>query len=92
MFQITIYKITNTIDNLIYVGYSSQPLKIRFSKHRSRSKTYQNKLYRHCLFVGWDNVKIEAIRTSQVYSHEHARDLERYYIDLLRPDLNTNLI
>lgn len=90
MFEITIYKLSNTIDNLIYIGSTTEALKTRYSKHKSRSRTYQNKLYRHCHWVEWQNVKIEEIFKREVYSYEEAREYEQFYIDLLKPDLNTN--
>jgi Uri superfamily endonuclease len=90
MFEIIIYRLTNTIDNLTYIGSTTEALKTRLSKHKSRSRTYQNKLYRHCNWVEWHNIQIEEIFKREVYSHEEAREYEQFYIDLLKPALNTN--
>ena len=58
-----IYKIVNSIDKLIYVGSTIQPLNIRFSKHKSDAKRYpERKIYKHFAKLGIDHFKIILIK------------------------------
>ncbi len=56
-----IYKITNDIDDEIYIGSTTQRLCDRWKYHRWASKTLKSKLYSHIHSVGLDHFKIELI-------------------------------
>ena len=58
-----IYKISNDIDKFIYVGSTIQPLNIRFTKHKSKSKRYpERKIYKHFMKLGIDHFEIKLIK------------------------------
>ena len=86
-----IYKIVNSIDNLIYVGSTITSLNKRFSVHKYDAKRYPNiKLYKHFSKHGIDHFKIVLIKLFPC-SGRTALDIEeeRYKIDL-NAQLNTN--
>lgn len=58
-----IYKITNKINNLIYVGCTTKSLKKRFREHvaRSKSQKYNSKLYNSINKYGHSNFIIELV-------------------------------
>lgn len=87
---VIIYMIYNNIDNCAYIGSTSQTLKIRYSKHKSRAKTYKNKFYAHCDFIGWDNIKIKSLALINADSWQLAHKIEQCFIDTIKPKLNTN--
>lgn len=86
----TIYVIHNKIDNCQYIGHTTNSLKIRFTKHKSRSKTYNNKFYRHCNTIGWENITISPLITVDCATKEEMNEYEQKYIDIFKPTLNTN--
>lgn len=82
------YKLTNTIDDEIYIGSTSKSLKYRLQKHKNKSHEYPNrKLYASCNFVGWNNISIIELDTSFTHLH-NARQIEQNFIDLHNPSLN----
>ena len=56
-----IYKITNCVDNEVYVGSTTQSLSRRFSKHKEDSKYRNNKVHSHFDKIGIDNFCISLI-------------------------------
>ena len=75
-----IYKITNLINQKVYIGQTTKSLEERMLQHRnafvSHQKTY---LYGAMHKYGWDNFKFEVIDTS-AQTKEELDNLERYYI------------
>ena len=58
-----IYKISNDIDDQIYVGSTIQTLNSRFTKHKYKSKRSPNiKLYKHFAKLGIEHFKIILIK------------------------------
>ena len=58
-----IYKIDNSIDQLIYVGSTITSLNKRFTAHKSKSKRYpERKLYKHFVKLGVEHFKIILIK------------------------------
>ena len=84
-----IYKIINSIDKLIYVGSTVQPLNQRFSEHKSRSKQYpERKIYKHFAKLGVEHFKIILIKLFPCNNKlELAIEEERYKI-MLNAQLN----
>lgn len=74
-----IYKITNTVNNSIYIGCTTRTLNNRFSQHRTRSKSgkYTQKLYNSMKKYGIENFTIEGIIEC---SDEEIYTLEEKYI------------
>lgn len=76
-----IYKITNTINGLVYIGCTVNSLKKRFYEHiyRCEKTDYKSKLYNAIKKYGIDNFKIELVEEcdlSCIYENE------KKYIDL----------
>lgn len=59
-----IYKITNTINNKLYIGKTVNTIEKRFNQHKNESKTERSKkrpLYRAINKYGIENFEIEII-------------------------------
>ena len=67
-----IYKITNDVNDKIYIGETSRSLEDRFSEH-CFDKRSTSKIHRAIQEIGWRHFKIEAIERvplSQIYERE----------------------
>ena len=58
--QFKVYKITESINNKIYIGSTFQPLKHRMSLH----KCCHNDLSKYFSDIGWNNTTVEIIDTA----------------------------
>lgn len=74
-----IYKITNNINNKIYIGCTINTIDQRFSEHKSRCKTqtHKSKLYNSFRKYGVDNFSIELIEECDI---NIMYELEQKYI------------
>lgn len=72
-----IYKITNNVNDKIYVGKTIRSLKIRFKEHLKDSDIEDNKLYRAMRKYGKENFSIEEI---EEVSKEVLSERERFWI------------
>lgn len=86
-----IYKLTNTIDDLIYVGSTYRNLKKRFQKHKEDAKLKKSKVYTHLNKIGWENVSIELLEDYPCQSKAELCTREREYIEQLQAALNNNI-
>lgn len=89
-----IYKITNQINNKVYIGLTTCSLKYRWAKHITESKNINNTkhLYKSMRKYGIENFTIEEIDSTNDFK-ELGR-LERYYIqqyNSTNPNLGYNL-
>ena len=84
------YVITNTEDDLSYVGATKQPLSIRMSKHKYNYKRYTNKFYKHLKEIGFNKFLIERLESRNCINLNEARLFEQEWIDKLKPELNSN--
>lgn len=76
-----IYKITNTINNKIYIGVTSRAIEERFAEHKSRIEERNNiHLYQAMEKYGRENFIIEIIDTAN--TNEEMFEKEKYYIKL----------
>lgn len=75
-----IYKITNTVNNKIYVGKTTQTIEQRFKEHKKNVKadTKQSKLYSAMKHYGVNNFIIEELDTAT--STEELNEKEKYWI------------
>lgn len=75
-----IYKITNTVNNKIYIGQTIHSLKKRFQAHLAQSEKRGDKMVvcRAISKYGKDNFTIEKI--DEAYSQKELNDLEIFYI------------
>ena len=79
-----IYKITNIINEKIYVGKSKNP-KVRWMQHKSSSKKRNTKLYYAMRKYGIENFIFEILEECDEYS---INDKEIYYISSMSPYYN----
>jgi hypothetical protein len=92
--KVIIYKISNSVNNDLYVGSTTQSLKQRFTKHISRTKNekYKNiKLHKIMNEIGIDKFKIELLEETEFINKEEQLKLENKYIKELKPVLNSQL-
>ena len=76
-----VYKITNTINNKVYVGISSKDSKTRFSWHlRDCKKGVKKKLYTAMRELGLENFQIEVLE--ECHDKEEIKLKEEYYIQI----------
>ena len=66
-----IYKITNTVDDMIYVGCTSLPLEERYAIHRKKSLKGQMVIHQHMRKHGRDKFTIHLIKNFPTYSRWH---------------------
>lgn len=75
-----IYKITNLINNKVYIGQTIQKFKNRIIEHKKRMKNGTNTpLYNSLRKYGIENFKFEIIE--EVLSKEELNQKEIYYIE-----------
>lgn len=75
-----IYKITNNVNNKIYIGKTIRSLKVRFKEHLKDSNTEDNKLYRAMRKYGKENFSIEEIEevTKEILSEREKFWIKKY--------------
>ena len=79
-----IYKITNILNEKIYIGKSKKP-KVRWRQHKSHSKVKNTKLYYAMRKYGVENFVFEIIE--ECFEHK-VNEREMYYVSLLKPYYN----
>jgi group I intron endonuclease len=78
----SLYKITNSVDDMIYIGSTRLKLTKRFNVHKYYArKNDTRKFSQHMIKVGIDNFKIELIETITVATTNEARIREQLEID-----------
>lgn len=76
-----IYKISNNVDDKIYIGSTRLSLAQRHAMHRYYCDKKTFPLYKHMNSLGKDNFKIESIKTVTVGSRNEARQIEQLCIE-----------
>lgn len=79
------YKITNIINNKVYIGVTKCSLNKRWSEHKSRSYSYNNHLYKSIRKYGIDSFKIEILN-----SFCNEEDMYNYEIESIKKHKSTN--
>jgi len=75
----TIYKITNVINNKIYIGFTSNSIDVRFRHHINRIKNPKTALHFAMKKYGSNNFQIESIYQS--LNRDHTKNImEEYFI------------
>lgn len=76
----SIYKITNNINQKIYIGYTTQSISKRMNQHRNDDIGHDTVLGRAIAKYKWENFSYEVIEECE--DREKLLELERYYIKL----------
>lgn len=87
-----IYKITNLVNNKVYIGLTTGTLAKRWGEHKQDSKYCDRHLYKSMRKYGIDNFTIEEIDSTEDF--ECLGELERYYIrkfNSRNPDFGYNI-
>lgn len=71
-----------------YIGSTLRPLKKRLQDHKERHKSGRSKLYELMRKVGFDNFEVEIMEEVKYTDKKQVRMREKYYYDLLKPNLN----
>ena len=94
LFQV--YKISNSYDDLIYVGCTRQGISTRFHQHFLKSfcdtsRDYNAKLQTHIRLLGFGHFSISVLdeRMCDISKLEHTK-FEQEYIDRYNSELNSN--
>ena len=89
-----VYKIINDVDELVYIGSTTQILCKRLSNHRDEAKSgNERKLYNHMRNIGIENFKILCVREYNDISKDRLKYKEDKYIkrfDTVKNGLNMN--
>lgn len=88
-----VYKLTNDINDKIYIGSCNlQYISMRFRLHKQSTKNLSgrrnSKLYIHMREVGTEHFKIEIIEKVICDTKQQLREREQYWIEKLKPELN----
>jgi hypothetical protein len=87
-----VYKITNTIDDMIYIGSSKQHMSKRMGQHRtSCRKGVNTPLYQHMRLLGIENFRICPVEVLQDVDTDELRMREDFHIkefDTVKNGLN----
>lgn len=79
-----IYKITNLINNKVYIGYTTKSLKERFKQHCNRNVcNIKMPIVSAIQKYGKENFKIELLEESEDDKYIH-NEREKYWIDILK--------
>lgn len=87
-----IYKITNTVNGLIYIGCTTKDIDTRMKGHKSRYRNRDTELYKAMRKYGFDKFTIEVIESGSDDSIRYSR--EKYFIDKLNamnPSIGYNM-
>jgi group I intron endonuclease len=86
-----VYKITNDVNNELYIGSTIKTLSQRMAKHRQDSKQErcQNyKIYKAFEEIGVEHFKIVLLEECLCVNRDQLRAKEDHYIQLLKPAYN----
>lgn len=89
----TIYRLFSKTCDSFYVGSTTKTLQQRFKKHKNKSFEAPNRKVYKCIldsggFKEWEMEALEVIETEDA---NERLIREQYYIDKLKPDLNSCL-
>lgn len=85
-----IYKIYSDLDDNIYIGSTLLNIKCLLTSYKSRSMYSSTKFFKYMNEKGVDHFFIELLEKYVCGSREELEDRCNYWIDKLKPQLNTN--
>ena len=84
-----VYRLVNNVDEKFYIGSTCNPLHKRKNGHkRDAIKSPEQPVYKHLNTVGWENVEIILIESYPCNSKAELEARERFWIELMKPELN----
>lgn len=88
-----VYKISNSIDDRLYVGSTFRSINERYYEHKSDSRCENRKNHTRPLYVamrelGEDKFRIEVIETVECKNKDELHTYEQKHIDELKPIFN----
>lgn len=88
-----IYRLFSKSCDSFYVGSTTKTMKQRLVKHRSKSHEAPNRKIYKCILGngGFKEWRMETLEEFQTDSAIERRIREQFYIDKLKPDLNSHL-
>ena len=92
--NVQIYRITNNIDDMVYIGSTCLPLRKRFYNHRKEfhAKKGQNRrLFQHAATHGWDEFHIFTVEKFPCDSKDKLREREEYHRKQIPSDICLNM-
>jgi hypothetical protein len=91
--MVTIYKLFSKNCDSFYIGSTTKTLKQRLGKHKDKSYEAPNRKVYKCILGngGFKQWEIEALETFETDNAIERRTREQYYINELKPDLNSVL-
>lgn len=70
-----VYKITNLVDNKIYIGITTRTVEERFREHYAHRKERQHlHLYQAMIKYGRENFKVETIDTAETLEELYEKE------------------
>ena len=86
-----VYMITNTTDDMIYIGSTSLTLVKRWGNHMYEyNRNTQMKLIQHMRSIGIDKFEMELLELKVVNNIRELKDLEQKYINRYKPEILLN--
>lgn len=80
--KMKIYKITNTIDNAVYIGCTSQTLEERFKNHKTHARLINKQaIHKHMSKLGVEYFNIELLEEVE---NNYTKDSENKYMNLYK--------
>lgn len=80
-----IYKITNKINNKVYIGMTTKDIEVRWKQHLKVSKSKNDKnhrlIHKAILKYGVKNFTFDKLYETDVINLEHLKELEISYIE-----------
>lgn len=89
----TIYKITNSVDDMVYIGSTRQKIYHRLNGYKTDIKKGCGKpITQHMIKHGFECFKLEEIKKVVVSSRLEARIIEQEEINKIPPELRLNVL
>jgi len=88
----SIYKITNKINQKVYIGQTTAKIEKRLSAHRCKSNKHKSAITNSILKHGWDNFEVEVIETCSTIEELNRKEIHWIiFYDSMNPDRGYNL-
>ena len=76
-----IYKITNTVNNKVYIGKTERTVSIRFKEHCRASQRYNEDSEKRPLYSAMNKYGVDKFIVEEIEETDHPEERERYWIE-----------